>query len=1096
MASRIGNPKFPCGVCQKNVTRNQKSIQCSKCCFWIHAKCNNISNAEFDNLSKEMDNVPWYCINCEINKNASIFPFGNEENEDFLKVFDLKSPCFADCTPTYEITSHLTNLPNLSDYDIDEQMPQTLDSRYFTLPELSSLHYSSSDLSVLHTNIRSLSCHHEELIALCNQLTFHPDVIGVSEIWDSDNHPITTNVDIPGYTLYKTSSSSQNGGVGLYIKSSLTAIHRNDLNISNSDFETVWVEIDNKKSKNMLFCCVYRHPSTDIETLTDHFENIFAKISLNKLVFIMGDFNINLLNYDSHTPTNDFINFLSVNNFLPCIHHPSRVSDQSESVIDNIFTNAIGDLTCGNILTQISDHFPQFMVMKNSKIVYNETVSFKHDFSKLNEQNFIEDFNNLDLSFLEFDNMDVNEKFDRFLEVLSSLSSKHAPITKRSKKEIKFKNKPWINRKIQKMMKIRDKILHKLKKNKSANNLTLYKKFRNRVSNEIKQSKARYYYNYFHENNNNMKKLWSGIKTIISQKSTTPSTINKIKDDFGNITSDPSDMSNIFNNFFTTVADKITSKIPKTPKSPLDYLQNRNPASLFLSPVTSEEILDLINLLDSSKSVGPNSIPIKMLKIIGSSISPCLASLVNKSFQVGIFPNKLKVAKVISLFKKGDPELPSNYRPISLLPIFSKLFEKLMYKRLYRFLEVHNIFYSLQFGFQENRSIDHALISMTESIRSTLDCKKFGCGVFIDLQKAFDTVNHQILLSKLEHYGIRGCALDWFKSYLFQRKQYVSINGQNSSLLTVNCGVPQGSVLGPLLFLIYINDLPLASTKLKFYLFADDTNIYLEDGNLTHLVKTVNKELKFVMKWLNANKLSLNIEKTNFILFHSMSIKVPSDINIKIGKKPINRVKFIKFLGVLLDENISWKHHLNQLSKKLARICGMFFKIRNFVPLNTLLCLYNALFLSFLQYGITVWGSTCTTYIDPIFKLQKKVVRAISFESSNSHSSPIFKDLKILKLSDVFHLKLLTFVYESIHKISPSCFHNFFCLSSYVHQYSTRQASRGNLYLNQKNTVRYGLNSLGYLGAKLWNELPDHIRSAKTKNMFKTKLKSHLIEIL
>ena len=140
--------------------------------------------------------------------------------------------------------------------------------------------------------------------------------------------------------------------------------------------------------------------------------------------------------------------------------------------------------------------------------------------------------------------------------------------------------------------------------------------------------------------------------------------------------------------------------------------------------------------------------------------------------------------------------------------------------------------------------------------------------------------------------------------------------------------------------------------------------------------------------------------------------------------------------------------------------------------------------------------STSSRYIDPIFKLQKKVVRAISFESSNSHSSPIFKDLKILKLSDVFYLKLLTFVYESIHKISPSCFHNFFCLSSYVHQYSTRQASRGNLYLNQKNTVRYGLNSLGYLGAKLWNELPDHIRSAKTKNMFKTKLKSHLIEIL
>ncbi len=816
-----------------------------------------------------------------------------------------------------------------------------------------------------------------------------------------------------------------------------------------------------------------------------------------QLVFIMGDFNINLLNYDSHTPTNDFINFLSSNYFLPCIHHPSRVSDQSESVIDNIFTNAIENLTCGNILTQISDHFPQFMVMKDSKIVYNKDVSLKHNFSKFVEQNFIEDFNKLNLSYLGYPDIDINEKFNRLLNELTSLSNKHAPITKRSKREMKLKNKPWINSKIQKMMKIRDKLLCKLKKNKTASNLTLYKKFRNRVTNELKKSKASYYYNYFHENSSNMKNLWSGIKAIISQKiSTSHSTINKIKDKFGNVTSDPSEMSNIFNDFFTTVADKITSEIPKTPKSPLSYLFNRNSDSIFLSPVTHEEVLDLINLLNSAKSVGPNSIPTKLLKVIGPFISPCLASLVNESFQVGIFPSKLKVAKVVSLFKKGNPELASNYRPISLLSIFSKLFEKLMYKRLYRFLEVHNIIYSLQFGFQENRSIDHALISMTESIRNTLDCRKFGCGIFINLQKAFDTVNHQILLSKLEHYGVRGCALDWFNSYLSNRKQYVSINGHNSDLLTVDCGVPQGSVLGPLLFLIYINDLPIVSKKLKFYLFADDTNIYCEDKYLPNLIKTVNKELKLVMKWLNANKLSLNIEKTNYILFHSSSIDIPSDIIIKIGKKHIKRVKFIKFLGVLLDENINWKNHLNELSKKLARLCGMFFKIRSFVPLDTLICLYNALFLSFLQYGITVWGSTCTTYIDPIFKLQKKVVRAISFEPYNSHSSPIFKDLKILKLSDIFHLKLLTFVYESIHKMSPSCFHNLFCLSLYVHQYSTRQASRGNIYLTQKNTVRYGLNSLGYLGAKLWNELPDDIRTAKSKALFKSKLKTHLINNL
>ena len=536
--------------------------------------------------------------------------------------------------------------------------------------------------------------------------------------------------------------------------------------------------------------------------------------------------------------------------------------------------------------------------------------------------------------------------------------------------------------------------------------------------NEIKKSKENYFHNFFSTNTQNMKKLWSGIKTIISHKPSTSSTINKIKNMEGNVTSEPSKISNIFNNFFVNVADEITKTITKTPKSPLDYLSNRTSNSLFLTPVTFIEVNDLINTLNPSKSVCPNSIPIKLLKILGSSVSTLVALLVNQSFQSGVFPDKLKVAKVITLFKKGNPELPSNYRPISLLPIFSKIFEKLMYRRLFRFLEVHNVLYSLQFGFQENHSIDHALVSLTEAIRNTLNNKRFGCGIFIDLQKAFDTVNHEILLSKLEHYGVRGCALEWFRSYLSDRKQYVSVNGSNSNLLSITCGVPQGSVLGPLLFLVYINDLPNASKKLNFYLFADDTNIYCESKDFSNLLKIVNKELRSMKRWLDANKLSLNIDKTNYIIFHSSSRNVPSDSTIKIGKKHIKRVKFVKFLGLLLDEHLSWKYHLSELSKKLARTCGIFFKIRNLLPLDVLLCLYNALFLSFLQYGLIVWGQTFASYIDPIFKLQKKAVRAISFQPRLSPSFPIFKDLKLLKLSEIFELRLLTFVYDSVNKTS------------------------------------------------------------------------------
>ena len=282
---------------------------------------------------------------------------------------------------------------------------------------------------------------------------------------------------------------------------------------------------------------------------------------------------------------------------------------------------------------------------------------------------------------------------------------------------------------------------------------------------------------------------------------------------------------------------------------------------------------------------------------------------------------------MIPLLKQGDPKITANYRHISLLSIFSKLYEKNMYKRLYSFVTSNKIVHPFQFGFQENHSVDHALISIIEAIRNTLDDRKYVCGVFIDFQQAFDTVNHDILLSKLEHYGIRGTPLMWFQSYLSDRYQYVSINGESSNLMQITCGVPQGSVLGPLLFLLlFINDLPNVSKKLQFYLFADDTNIYYESESPEKLAKKVNNELRYVKRWLDAKKLSLNVDKTNYIIFHSPGTKLPPNNAIKIGNKHISKVKYVKFLGLLLDEHLSWNYHLCQLSKRQSRTCGILLK--------------------------------------------------------------------------------------------------------------------------------------------------------------------------
>ena len=246
-----------------------------------------------------------------------------------------------------------------------------------------------------------------------------------------------------------------------------------------------------------------------------------------------------------------------------------------------------------------------------------------------------------------------------------------------------------------------------------------------------------------------------------------------------------------------------------------------------------------------------------------------------------------------------------------------------MYHRLYSYLEELNILYPLQFGFREKCSTTHALISITESIRQSIDNNEFGCGIFIDLKKAFDTVNHTILLTKLNHYGIRGVVLDWLKSYLSQRKQFVNVNGHNSLSLPVTCGVPQGSILGPLLFLLYVNDLPNTFCLLTFHLFADDTNIYFSSKNLSHLEATLNHELRSVAEWMKCNRLALSISKTNFILFHSSKLKPNQSLRIKIDDELIKQVDSTKYLGITFDSNLTWKSHINELCLKLSKTVGI-----------------------------------------------------------------------------------------------------------------------------------------------------------------------------
>ena len=333
------------------------------------------------------------------------------------------------------------------------------------------------------------------------------------------------------------------------------------------------------------------------------------------------------------------------------------------------------------------------------------------------------------------------------------------------------------------------------------------------------------------------------------------------------------------------------------------------PTSFFLSQVTANEIQLEIDKLNISKTSGPFSIPTKLLKILYCNISEPLEILYNCSFSTGVVPDKFKIAQIVPVFKNGSAIYVNNYRPISLLSIFNRILEKLMYGRLMKYVEKMNIISENQFGFRSGYSTVQAATLITDKIQKAVENKQYSCGIFLDLIKAFDTVHHDILITKLEHYGIRGIAKDWFNSYLSNRKQYVSIRGISSDELHVSCGVPQGSVLGPLLFLLYINDFENCSDLFDFHMFADDANLFFPHDSILRLEELINHNLIKVHSWLSANKLCLNTDKTNYVIYRMPQKIITHDLQLYINCDSIKQTSYVKYLGIYIDCHLNLFRH-------------------------------------------------------------------------------------------------------------------------------------------------------------------------------------------
>jgi hypothetical protein len=579
----------------------------------------------------------------------------------------------------------------------------------------------------------------------------------------------------------------------------------------------------------------------------------------------------------------------------------------------------------------------------------------------------------------------------------------------------------------------------------SNDNVQLFKNYRNIYNSVLRKSKKMYYEMILGKLKSKPKKLWEILNNVNGKKAKG----NQIKEIFnGNsITNDPKEMSQVFNEHFSKIGTEIINTVENSDIDPLSFFPPDSVAPDFVMNNTGPvHVIDVIKSMIGKNSVDCDHISINLIKFVAFEIAVPLAHIFRLSIENGIFPDKFKASRVVPIFKHGDRRNCDNYRPIALVNSFSKILEKMVAIDLFNHLDLNNLLYKHQYGFQRGRSTEHNLIQVTNFIGEALNEGKFCIGVFLDLKKAFDTVQHDILLRKLEKFGIKGTALNWFASYLSNRKQCVDINGVLSEFNDIIMSVFQGSSLGPILFLCFINDI-YRCTNLNMFLFADDTNALSKHDNLSILIDSVNIELKKLALWFQANKLVINTSKTKYMIFRSKNRKIDMQgKNIYIDfnndnsvfnpekKVLLNRVhnnadsenQTYKLLGILFDEYLSFSQHLMYVHSKVSKSLFLLNRSKHFLSKFALRLLYFASVHSHLMYCPIILSMACKTQLNRLFVIQKKALRIICGENFHAHTAPLFLDNCILPLDLIIVQAKLLFMHSVKYEYCPKSFLNVF----------------------------------------------------------------------